>query len=128
MPLAKSSAAPSSQTVEVKSTPTPSVGTSGSFMWEDVPIDIYRQFDIELGTIESKEITKIRDIYQWAQSKCDEPTLGNVMKRISTLENTLGSPAIGSKRYDKMWSFIKLQRQVDDLLKRQEAMKVRPWI
>lgn len=125
MPLAKSSPAPAAPAKVEEKAP---VNISGTMTWEEVPIDIYRQFDIELGTIQPKEINKIKDIYEWAKTKCDEPTLGNILNRISTLENTLGSPAIGHQRYDKMWNFIKLQRQVDDLLKRQEAMKARPWI
>lgn len=93
--------------------------------WEDVPVDVFRHLSIDLGTVEPKEVNKIRDIYQWAQSKCEDPTMGNILLRITSIENALGAAALNEKRWDKMWRFIKLQKQIDDLGKRQAALRRR---
>jgi hypothetical protein len=121
MPIAKSAPAPE---VTVKVEPTQATESSYSnFQWMDVPIDVYRQFSIELGTIPEREVGKIKDIYEWAKSKCDEPTIGNIMQKISSLEQQLGSPALGHQRYDKLWNWVKITKQIDDLDKRRDALR-----
>ena len=122
--IAKSAPQPSTQTTTTTPTPTSTETPAGTLIWEGVPIDLYRQWNINLGTIPQQEISKLKDIYEWAKTKCDEPTIGNVLQKISSLENSLGSPAIGEKRWDKVWNFIRLQRQIDDLEKRRDAIKL----
>jgi hypothetical protein len=107
---------------EVQQTPTPKFDQSGTMTWEDVPIDIFRHFNLDLGTVEPKSIDKLRTIYAWARD-CEDPTVGNVLQRIASLENKLGSPRMGNDRYDKMWRWIKLQNQINDLQKRQSSMR-----
>jgi len=109
------------QSVELK----PSAELPNVITWEDVPLDIFRHLNVELGTIDPKEIGKIREIYQWAKSRCEDPTIGNILQRINTMENQLGAPGIHEQRWDKTWRWIRLQRQVDDLQKRQEVLRKR---
>jgi hypothetical protein len=123
MGLLKSVPVPETQVPIQAKAPT---DISNATTWEDVPIDIFRHLSIDLGTIEKKEVGKIKDIYQWAVGKCDEPTMGNILNKWNTLENQLGSPAINEKRWDKAWRFVKIQRQIDDLHKRQEVLR-RRW-
>jgi len=105
---------------------TPQVTQEGgvhTMTWEDVPIDVFRHLSIDLGTVQTKEVGKIRDIFNWAKERCEDPTMGNILLRISNMENKLGAPARDEKRWDKMWRFIKLQKQIDDLGKRQHALR-----
>jgi len=96
-----------------------------TIMWEDVPVDIYRHFGVELGTTSQKELLKLRDIYKWIEARTEEKTIGNVLTKISVLENELGVPHIGERRYDKIWQWLKLQNHVDELTKRQKALQGR---
>lgn len=123
--LAKSAEVATPSTVTQSPTNT---AVQGAMMeWEGVPIDLYRQFNVELGTVPGKEIAKLKDIYEWAKTKCEEPTIGNILQRINSIENQLGSPALGDKRWDKIWNWVKISRQMDDLDKRREALR-RKWL
>ena len=122
MPLAKSAEQPTATTKE----PAPQSSTpSTSFTWEGIPIDIFRQFNADLGTLELKEISKIRDIYEWAKATSEEPTLGNIMQKISRIENQLGAPHLNDKRWDKVWMWVKTTKQIEDLEKRRDSLRSR---
>lgn len=116
----------------VKTAPpaTPAVPVTASethkdLEWAGIPVDIYNHFNVELGKADEKETKKLKDIYEWAKSRCEEPTLGNVMSRVASLENQLGVPDIGTRRYDKMWNWVRLSRQMEDLDKRREVLRKR---
>lgn len=96
--------------------------TSHTLMWEDVPIDLFRQYSVDLGTIPQKEIGKIRDIYRWAMQG-EGMTLGKALNKVTELENRLGVADYGQYRWDKAWNWIRLQGQIDDLLLRQKSMR-----
>lgn len=100
---------------------------AGALAWDGVPVDVFRMFSAEIGTLPTKEIGKLKDICDWAGSKCEEVTIGNIMQKISSLESQLGSPAIGEKRWDKMWNWVKINKQIDDLKKRQESLRGMTW-
>jgi hypothetical protein len=125
MPLAKSST-PSS----VIAKPIENITTTGqpeNYVFDGVPIDCYRYFSIDLGSQSDKELKKIKDIYEWSKSKCDEPTIGNIVEKISKLEKQLGAPRIGEKSWDKVWQWVKLSRNIDDLDKQRETLR-RTWL
>jgi len=123
MPTAKSAPAP--QTNEVKSEPVHSgdapqqVGNTMEFA--GIPVDMYRYFGIDLGSGDEKELNKVKEIYEWA--KKDSESLGDAMTKISRLERQLGSPHINETRHTKMWLWVKLTRQMEDLDKRRESMR-----
>jgi len=96
--------------------------------WEGVPIDFFRYFNILLGTVPDKEIGQLKDIFEWAKSKCDEPNMGNVLQKISSLENTLGSPNLGEKRFKKIWMWVKMTKHMDDIDKQRKALEKGRWV
>ena len=121
MPLIKS--APVQPTAQV----TSSEMLSGDLSFAGIPVDIYRHFGVEIGHVEDKDVGKLKDILAWAKAKCEEPTMGNVLSRISSLENQLGQPELGQRRYDKMWNWVRLSRSIDDLDKKRESLRKR-WL
>lgn len=118
-PLAKSSVI---ETPVVQPSAPPPSGIAG-YEWEGIPIDVFRSFGIEMGTIPTKEIEQLRDITSWAKSKCDEPNIGNILQKISSLRSQLGSPAANEKSYNKIWQFVKMQKAIDEMTKRQDSLK-----
>lgn len=108
--------------------PTPQPQTTTPIQtveWKGVPIDIYRYFGLDLGTVEKKTIEKISDIFVWALEKSEEKTVGNALQKIQTLETTLGVPHFNETRYDRLYNWITIQRQIDELRKRQDSLKGR---
>jgi len=102
------------------------VNVESAFIYDGIPIDIARYFNEDVFNLPNKEKDKVVDIYNWAKERVgSEGTLGDVMMRISTLERQLGSPALGEKRYDKMWNWVKLSFNIEDLDKRRKALERR---
>jgi hypothetical protein len=94
--------------------------TIKSVVWEGVPIDIMRFFDIEfLHNKNEGEMKKLRDIADWTFQGSE--TLGDGMKKLRDLEIKLGTPN-HETRQNKIWTWIKFQKQIEDLHKRQEAV------
>jgi hypothetical protein len=88
--------------------------------FSEVPVDIYRFFGIDLGTAEGRELDKLKDISKWAFEGVD--SLGDAMLKLRGLETSLPAPRIGETIQTKMHNWIKLQSQITDLRKRQEAI------
>ena len=86
---------------------------------DGIPPDIYEYFDIDVPTVSYEEKDDIREITKWAMQF---GTVGDALKQISMLEHRLGAPAIHERRYSKMLHWIRLQDNITELRKRQEAL------
>ena len=117
-------------TPQVVPQPTASSQPSGvaGYEWQGVPIDVMRHFSVEMGNIPPKDIQQLKDITNWAKSKVDEPTVGNVLQKIAKIQSQLGSPNLNEKSYSKVWQWIKLQSITEDIAKRQESLRAARWL
>lgn len=88
--------------------------------YEQVPIDVYKFFNAPLGSMEAKEVSELKEISDWAFQ--GQSTLGDGMQKMRSLEIELGQPTGDERRHDKMLRWIKMQRQIEDLVKRQGAL------
>jgi len=105
-------------------TPAPShVTTQGisSTTWDDIPVDIYRFFGEQIGNLEGREKDKVKSVSEWAFDGVE--TTGDAMIKLRNLEMKLGSPSGNEKRYDRLFNWVKMDRQIQDMRKRQEALR-----
>lgn len=127
MPIAKSSS-PETLSPSVGIPEAPPTGLA-SYEWQGIPIDMFRHFGVELGTVPTKDIAQLKDIVEWAKSKnADEPSIGNVLQTIAKVQRELGTPALNEKAYSKVWQFVKLQKTIDDMTSRQNALRGSRWL
>lgn len=119
MSLAKS--APSVAPIKLDTTkPDQAIST---FLYDGVDVAIYNMFDIDLGKASDVEKSRLKDIFEWSMQ--DGKSIGDGMMKIKTLENKLGQPPIGMSRVSKLWNWISIQRKIDDMTKRQDALENR---
>ena len=126
MPLAK--VAPQEVTQVETSQPIQTPSGIAGYDLEGVPVDVFRMFGVEMGSVPTKHIEQLRDITSWAKSKCSEPTIGNILQKISTIKSQLGSPALNEKSYSKVYQFVKMQKTIEELQKRQDALRGAQWV
>ncbi|MHA1853874.1 MAG: hypothetical protein ACTSUF_10280 [Candidatus Heimdallarchaeaceae archaeon] len=88
--------------------------------YEEVPVDVFRFFNLLSEQVDNKELDMLKDISKWAFEGVE--TLGDGLRKLKQLEIQLGVPTGNDRRHDKMWRWIKMQRQIDELRKRQEAV------
>jgi len=119
MPLAKSA----ESEAPVKA---PVITDIPPMQFDGIPIDFYRIFNVDLGTVPTKEIEKLKAIHEW--SKEGSETVGDMMQKISKLERELGAPALNEKRYDKMFRWVKMTKVITELEKQRESLGVRKWL
>lgn len=89
--------------------------------WDDIPVDVYRFFGEQLGNLEGREKDKIKAVSDWAFSSSE--TTGDAMIKLRNLEMKLGSPTGNEKRYDRLYNWVKMEKQIIDMRKRQEALR-----
>ena len=118
MPLLKSVPVPETQVPEV---PVVSSEVHAGLEWMGVPMDVYRHFGVEVSTVDEREAKKLKDIYEW--SKQGSVDLGSALMKINQIETQMGAADLGSRRYDKIWNYVRLSGHIDDLSKRREALK-----
>jgi len=79
-------------------------------------------FDIGLHDRGDSEIQdKLKTIYDWAASQKENPQTSDILWAVKSLENRLGVPEIGSRRYQHILKWIKLQNQISELQKQKES-------
>lgn len=108
-----------SEPVSVVITPTvePSAGISPN---SGVGIDILRYFNIELNA-DSKTMDKLKEISDWAFQGVD--TVGDGLMKLKELELKLGIPSGNDTRENKIYNWIRIQQQIANLQKQQEALR-----
>jgi hypothetical protein len=108
------------------STPTPSVAPSiaplqgQTYMHDGVPVDIFRHFNIPMDMADNKQKEMLREIAGWA---FEGESIGDGLQKIRNLERKLGMAGY-RETYSKVWQWIKLQKQVDELSKRQNSLVI----
>ena len=112
-----------------KSTPTTSepVSTrstaplSGQTYFHDgVPVDIYRHFNVPMEMADNKTKDMLREVSDWA---FEGESIGDGLQKIRNLERKLGMAGY-RETHSKVWNWIKLQKQVDELTKRQNSLVI----
>lgn len=93
---------------------------NGVFQYEGIPIDVYRYFDTPMETVVGKDADKLREVAKWAFE--DSETVGDALQRIRSLEMRLGTPDNGNSRFDKIYTWVRMQRNIEDLRKRQNSL------
>ena len=88
---------------------------------EQVPIDVYRFFDMDLSVTGAGDIKKLKAISDWAFTGSE--TLGDGLTKLRNLEIKLGSPSGNERRHDKLFIWVKMQQQVEELMKRQDSLR-----
>lgn len=118
MPIAKSppSVAP------IKLDPTPPIPQGfDSFQYDGVDISLFEMYGIDY----SDEVARgrLKDINNWILNDLEEKTIGNVMMRLRDLDSKLGATPAGEKRINRIWNWLKIRNQIDDMTKRQRALE-----
>lgn len=113
---------PTEPQVEIEPAPQPSQTLSAP-SWEGVPIDLIRYFGRDIGTMSTKDIEQLKDIDRWSRLDLAEDTIGNRLQKIRSLESRLGAPALYETKVQKLWNWVAMQKNIDELRKRQEAFE-----
>ena len=89
-----------------------------TYMHDGIPVDIYRHFDVPMDMADNKQKDMLREITGWA---FEGESIGDGLQKIRNLERKLGMAGY-RETYSKVWNWIKLQKQVDELTKRQNSL------
>lgn len=119
MPLAKSAVV-----TEAPQPQSPTKPALENFEYNGVPVDFFRHFDLDMSKAGEKELQKLRDIYAW--SKSDTESLGDALVKVSRIESQLGLGGF-DKMYNKVWNWVRITTQMEDLNNRRESMRKR-WL
>lgn len=93
----------------------------GTTVWDDIPVDVYRFFGERIGELDGRDKDKVKTVSDWAFDGAE--TTGDAMIKLRNLEMKLGSPTGNEKRYDRLFNWVKMDRQIQDMRKRQEALR-----
>ncbi len=86
----------------------------------EVAIDIYRFFGVSMDNLDASVTKKLKEISDWTFQ--DVETLGDGLTKLKNLEIKLGYPRPDEQRYDKLYNWILIQRDITELQKKQRAL------
>ena len=112
--------AKSAPQLNVVITPEPTHSTEYIPNQIEVPFDVLRFFHADFNA-DTKDLDKMKDIADWAYR--DVETAGDGLMKLKHLEIKLGQPNGGETRIDKLHRWIALQERIDEMRKKQEALR-----
>ena len=65
------------------------------------------------------------DVYKWAKVKAENGNLGDVLSKISSLDIKLGVGHLTEKKIDKLWNWVKISNQINELETKRNAYEFR---
>jgi hypothetical protein len=120
--LAKS--APSPQPIISNDHTTPQMVSEPS--WQGVPMDIYKFMNVDFFDSSEKHQTELREIYEYAKAKSNGMP-GDTIQKIEELQHKLGEPPIGTSRLAQLTNYIRINRNISDLLKQKRVLEKNSW-
>ena len=85
----------------------------------EVPFEVYETIGVRPYDLSIQERDAIKSISDWSMSNGDVEA---GLVAIKTKLNELGAPRIGEKGFEKLARWVSLQKQIEALQKRQEAV------
>jgi hypothetical protein len=90
--------------------------------WNGVPMSVFKFLNIDFFDSSDKNIEELKDIYQYARSRSNGMD-GDIIQRIDELKNRLGEPEIGTTRLAQLSNYVRLNRQISDLMKQKRVLE-----
>lgn len=95
-------------------------GASTNERWQEVPMDFYKYFNVDIVALDDNTLNKLKFIKTWAEEGLEDKDILNVMGKLRTEETKMGTSNWWQKRLDRMYDFTKLNSQINRLLKEKE--------
>ena len=83
---------------------------------DGLPLDVLRHFNIDTNTLDTFGRKQLTDIYDLLKGD-------NVLSNICDIELKLGVPKNGETRYSRVWNWLKIHQQIENLEKQREVLK-----
>lgn len=120
--LAKS--APSNAPVTVNiSKESPAIS---AMMLDGAPIELYNYFDVEYSNTPDKDKKQLREIFDLIKSETGD--MAGVFKKLTDVSIKLGAPSFNETKHGKVWSYLKIASQINELQNRQELLRNRRYV
>lgn len=92
--------------------------------WNGIPMDIYKYMGVDFFDSDDKMQVELKDIHDYARSRSNGMP-GDMIQKIEELEIKLGHPQIGQSRLAQLTNYIRVQRNITDLMKQKRALEKR---
>jgi hypothetical protein len=114
--------AKTSQQTEVQPAPVhpDTQGVSTNERWQEIPMSIYKYFNVDIVALDDNTLEKLKFIKSWAEEGLTDKDIFSVMGRLRQEETKMGASNWWQKRLDRMYDYTKLNSQINKLLKEKE--------
>lgn len=96
---------------------------SKAHYWAGVPLDVYNYFTLNMKDMHDVDLEQLQYVFDTVQKKTEDPTMGNVLLALKSIEQMLGVPQLGEARYKRVYNYVKLLSTIEDLNKKRQAME-----
>lgn len=92
--------------------------TDKEMVYAGVPIDLFRFFDKDTGKVGETELKRLGEINSML-----EGSVGDKMAMLSKYERELGVRHFSESRINRLWNYLKMGSQINELTKKRDALK-----
>ena len=122
MPLAKTASTPAPAPI---TSPVHQEGMLQNMEVGGIPVDVIYRYGLNIGQLEEQDTKKLKAITDWM--KRDTETLGDGLMKLNKLEQKLGLGG-HDKMQDKVYRWIKLSNQINEIGKIRDSLEKPRWL
>ncbi len=93
-----------------------------SQVWRDVPMDIYKYFNVDFFDASDRHIDEMKTVTEFALNNSNKRP-GDMIQKLQELEVRLGAPRIGETMLNKMYNWIEIRNVMSDMRKKGKALE-----
>lgn len=90
-------------------------------VFEGMPLEMIRYFDIDVRQIDNRIRKQIMDIYTFSCQEGD--SIGDILLKVRAVEKRLGVSSLNETRYGRIWNWLKINRNIEELHKQRSALE-----
>lgn len=91
-------------------------------IWQGIPMDIFKFMNVDFFEASDKHQEELRDIYEYVKQKSNGQP-GDIIQKIEELQNRLGEPSIGTSRLAQLSNYVRINKNISDMMKQKRAME-----
>lgn len=96
---------------------------SSTVLWEGVPIEVFRYFNQDLGSLDKNVLSKLKYIHEFSKESSSDKSLIGVLKSIKDVESKLGAPSFGETRFDRIFNWMKISKSIRHLEEQRNILR-----
>ncbi len=91
------------------------------YEFNGIPVDVLRYYGVYMEDLNEPQTKRLKEVCEIVSQELTDPSIGNLMDYLNKIDLKLGATPIGESRVNRVWGYLKLQKNIREMEQRQRA-------